>query len=539
MFSTSTLTMSDEELWRLSCDGDREAFSQIVERYQSLVCSLAYSRCGNLAGSEDLAQETFITAWRHLKELREPAKLRAWLCGIAHRLTANTRRRSQRRGADSVPLELAIEQPSPLDDPAVVTVQREEEALLWRTLGALPENYREPLILFYREQQSVSQVATQLDLTEETIRQRLSRGRAMLREEMQEFVESTLSRTRPGGIFTTGVLAALPFAASSTGSAGTGALLVHKAASAAKGLLGRGRFGLLGGPAIGLLVSRVISKLIQYSARSEQERTTLARHARRAVIWCFGMSGILVLCLTAGGERYSRIPGILLFGILAWVVALVTGLLRIGKWMQRDVSRIRSETGTNIDPAPTAKKQSPEAVAVKEGTRVESRRRILGIPLYSFAFGSLDSDFYRKQTARGWLAIGDYALSPFLAVGGVAVAPVALGGTTLGCISIGGVSAGGLACGLIAAGCWSLGGITLGWLGAFGAVAFAHGHALGFVAHASDANTAQAGELFRSLWFVHWGRIALHYAIWIFFLGVIPFAAIPYYRFSKKFRSSE
>ena len=39
---------ADAELWRLSRDGDREAFGRIVERYQSLICSLAYSRCGSL-----------------------------------------------------------------------------------------------------------------------------------------------------------------------------------------------------------------------------------------------------------------------------------------------------------------------------------------------------------------------------------------------------------------------------------------------------------------------------------------------------------
>jgi RNA polymerase sigma factor (sigma-70 family) len=63
--------------------GNREAFSQIVSRYQSLICSLAYSATGSLGQSEDLAQETFITAWKRLRLLREPSKLRAWLCGIA------------------------------------------------------------------------------------------------------------------------------------------------------------------------------------------------------------------------------------------------------------------------------------------------------------------------------------------------------------------------------------------------------------------------------------------------------------------------
>src|SRR5262245_64898073 len=79
----------DSQLWQRSGEGDREAFGRIVERYQSLICSLAYSACGNLGASEDLAQETFLAAWRKLGELREPARLRAWLCGIVRNLAAS------------------------------------------------------------------------------------------------------------------------------------------------------------------------------------------------------------------------------------------------------------------------------------------------------------------------------------------------------------------------------------------------------------------------------------------------------------------
>ena len=66
---------SDAKLVENSLRGDRDAFSQIVARYQSLVCSLAYSSTGSLTQSEDLAQETFAAAWKQLSGLREPEKL--------------------------------------------------------------------------------------------------------------------------------------------------------------------------------------------------------------------------------------------------------------------------------------------------------------------------------------------------------------------------------------------------------------------------------------------------------------------------------
>ena len=68
------------------------------------ICSLAYSRIGNLGQSEDIAQETFITAWKHLRLLREPGKLRAWLCGIVpNRIYKTLRREGREPSSDAQP----------------------------------------------------------------------------------------------------------------------------------------------------------------------------------------------------------------------------------------------------------------------------------------------------------------------------------------------------------------------------------------------------------------------------------------------------
>jgi DNA-directed RNA polymerase specialized sigma24 family protein len=77
------MELNDAELVADSLGGNREAFRQIVERYQTLISSLAFCATGNLSQSEDLAQQTFVSAWKQLAELREPDKLRPWLCSIA------------------------------------------------------------------------------------------------------------------------------------------------------------------------------------------------------------------------------------------------------------------------------------------------------------------------------------------------------------------------------------------------------------------------------------------------------------------------
>jgi hypothetical protein len=83
---TESAPESDSSLWQLVCRGSESAFEVLVRRHQSLVCAVAYSACGNLALSEDVAQETFWTAWRTRATLEQPDRLRAWLCGIARNL---------------------------------------------------------------------------------------------------------------------------------------------------------------------------------------------------------------------------------------------------------------------------------------------------------------------------------------------------------------------------------------------------------------------------------------------------------------------
>ena len=226
MINTRTIVAaatSDAELVAQSVAGDRDAFGQIVARYQTLICSLAYSATGSLTESEDLSQETFLTAWKQLAELREPGKLRSWLCAILRNLSHQALRRQLHEpmvGAEK--LDAAHRSPAVDPLPPDQIISREEEAIVWRSLECIPETYREPLILFYREQESIERVAQVLDLSEEVVRQRLSRGRKRLQKEVEAFVEGALRQSAPGSAFAGKVHAALPINPAGT-AAGAGA----------------------------------------------------------------------------------------------------------------------------------------------------------------------------------------------------------------------------------------------------------------------------------------------------------------------------
>lgn len=479
---------TDADLVARARNGNRDAFGTIVERYQALVCAIAYSGTGDLSRSEDLAQETFLAAWRQLAQLREPGSLRAWLSGIARNLVQNARRRDGREPtAGAEPLDEAAPAVEPLPAPAQAAMSREEEAILWRALERIPELYREPLVLFYREGQSVARVAEALDATEEAVRQRLSRGRKLLQEQVAAFVEGALERSTPGRSFTLGVLAALPAAAGSASAATVGALLP----TASKP--GLGLLAVLG-PFFGALSGIFTFRAALNAARTERERMLARRDARRIVLTPLAFCALFALAWWAGDFWEGR-PALFVGPGLALCLAFAI-------WFARRLHR-------SIDSARQLRAEElqrvPDFVAASEAahrpSEYVSARRLCGLPLLHLRTGT---PLPGTPPACGWIAMGDRAISPFLAVGGFAVAPISIGGCSVGLASVGVIglgawslstlAVGGIAVGAVAVGWHALGSLAaFGWTGAVAnGLAAARTYAVGGHAWAAHENDAVA-----------------------------------------------
>ncbi|NLW83214.1 MAG: sigma-70 family RNA polymerase sigma factor [Phycisphaerae bacterium] len=199
---------SDITLVQGCLDGSALAFEAMVSRYQALVCAITYSAAGNRAVSEDLAQETFVQAWKKLGQLKEPEKFRPWLCSIARNIVRqhlHIQKQMPEVRYDMSDIEAKRDGQSPPE----TLIRQEEEAMVHAALLHIPEEYREPLVLFYRQDQSVRQVAELMGLTEATTRTRLHRARQMLREQVESRIETTLKKTAPGPAFTRSVLGAV------------------------------------------------------------------------------------------------------------------------------------------------------------------------------------------------------------------------------------------------------------------------------------------------------------------------------------------
>ncbi|HQM49917.1 MAG TPA: sigma-70 family RNA polymerase sigma factor [Candidatus Hydrogenedentes bacterium] len=213
--------MNDAQLVSLATRGDRSAFEAIVERYKSLVCAITYGATGDYAASEDLAQETFVAAWLNLSRLDKPERLRSWLCSVARHISFSALRKRRRETEHTKVLQQASQAAEQsCETPRDAATLHEEQKLVWQIVEKVPEAYRVPLILYYREGHSVERVAAATGLSESAVKQRLLRGRRMLKDEMAALVENSLAGSRPDKKFTAGVIAALPPAAAMSVPAG-------------------------------------------------------------------------------------------------------------------------------------------------------------------------------------------------------------------------------------------------------------------------------------------------------------------------------
>ena len=516
-------SLDDAALVTATLAGDRHAFGQIVARYQALICSLAYNATGSVRQSEDLAQDTFVAAWRDLAQLREAAKLRGWLCTIVRHQISRAFSRAVREPAHAAePLDAAHELAAPEPLPSEQAISREEQAILWRSLEQIPEGYREPLILFYRENQSVERVAAALELSEDAVKQRLSRGRKLLQDQVAAFVEGALQRTAPGAVFTMCVLAALP-----AFTVPAAAAVVAKGGLAVKAT-GAGGFAVaILGPVVVILGAWLGYQVSLEGADRAKAASPREREFLRKLAWRMWLAaGVLVLVLFTGvyfdvwlfshTERLVEPFAIICGG---YGVALVLTLLSASKRLHE----FRREEAANRPPTNVA----PATPWLFRAFEYRSRRTLLGLPLIHIRMHQT-GNAGQTLPAVGWIAIGNLARGGLFAFGGLAIAPVCLGGCAVGLLALGGFGVGVFSFAGAAFGVWAVGGVAtgylasggaaLGWLGACGGVAVAHDFAVGGAAAAQHVNDDAARAFVQNSEFFRWAKWLSQHAMLLLWL---------------------
>jgi RNA polymerase sigma-70 factor (ECF subfamily) len=182
------VTPADCELVRKSQHGDRAAFEELVRRSAWAVFTRLYLETADSHKAEDLAQETFLTAWRSLRSLTDPQSFRPWLFAIAHSVLLDSVRHESRkkRSARAGQLDALDGLPSREPPPSESADLREQRQNLLTALRCLPEEYRLPLIMRYLGGADYETIGRELALTNGSLRGLLSRGLAILREKLND-----------------------------------------------------------------------------------------------------------------------------------------------------------------------------------------------------------------------------------------------------------------------------------------------------------------------------------------------------------------
>ncbi len=153
----------------------RQSVQELFEKYQNNLYIIAFQICKNTEDAKDVVQDTFLQYYSLKKEFDNEQHIRAWLIRVAINKAKNINCAFWRRNKMS--LEDYIE---------TLVFETPESEELFETVMNLPEKYRIVIHLFYYEDYTIYEIAEILKLSESNVKVRLSRGRSLLKEKLQE-----------------------------------------------------------------------------------------------------------------------------------------------------------------------------------------------------------------------------------------------------------------------------------------------------------------------------------------------------------------
>jgi RNA polymerase sigma-70 factor (ECF subfamily) len=176
---------SDRDVVRAIRRGDRDALAHLVRRYQGRLFGLVLMMVRSPAAADDVTQDAFVRAYMHIDQFDDERPVYPWLATIAVRLSQNwLHRQARTTKREGTALEAA---PEPAADAQALNslIATERDQKIWRAVAALPSGERTAVILFYREELTVRDIAHALGVTIGTVKTLLFRARRHLRDRLQ------------------------------------------------------------------------------------------------------------------------------------------------------------------------------------------------------------------------------------------------------------------------------------------------------------------------------------------------------------------
>ncbi|RPJ42298.1 MAG: sigma-70 family RNA polymerase sigma factor [Chloroflexi bacterium] len=193
---------TDRDLVLLSRQGSKEAFGELIERYQALMARIALRMVGAPDAAQDLVQEAMLQAYLSLQDLQKIDSFRSWLYGIVLNVSKGYLREQKRRSR----FDFALDDEAPGDlpggadqDPQQIAVERELHRLVLAAIDDLPPAHREAARLYYYDSLTLHEVAAITGASPGAIKVRLHRARGVLREKLRQVYPEIAPRFEPNG----------------------------------------------------------------------------------------------------------------------------------------------------------------------------------------------------------------------------------------------------------------------------------------------------------------------------------------------------
>lgn len=181
--------LSDEKLVELAVSEDPEAFGEIVKRWDRKIFALCFGMLGREDDARDAAQETFIAAYRNLKNFRGEAKVSSWLHRIAVNQCLTIKRRAKTRSEEFLDDEAGEDErifvASPNSSPARTSEQSERFFIVRQAVGSLPLELREVVLMKEFEEMTFQEISDTLEIPLSTVKSRLYTALRQLRMKLE------------------------------------------------------------------------------------------------------------------------------------------------------------------------------------------------------------------------------------------------------------------------------------------------------------------------------------------------------------------
>ena len=179
--------MTDYDIIKSCLEGDKDAFAVLVNRYKNLVYSIVLRMVNDREECNDIAQEVFIKIYKNLDKYYPSYKFSTWVIRITTNHVIDYRRKKR---AEIVPIDDVEYGLTTSKSPEEEYIQKEKKNNLEQLINELPQMYKVPIVLYHQQGLSYQEIADAMNISLSKVKNRIFRGRRMLKDELSVLKES-------------------------------------------------------------------------------------------------------------------------------------------------------------------------------------------------------------------------------------------------------------------------------------------------------------------------------------------------------------